>query len=83
MSVSIEQKRDFAAHVINHPAFADIKQDILLKLFNDWLESDDLEEWKRIKAKREGLAEFAHMVAAIDDIAKTITDSEVEDNDAR
>ena len=33
MSVSIEQKRDYAAHVLNHAAREDFMTDVLMKLF--------------------------------------------------
>jgi len=66
MSVSIEQKRDYAAHVLNHAAREDFMTDVLMKLFNEWLATDDMEQWRVIKGKRDGLRAFMQMAAIIE-----------------
>jgi hypothetical protein len=76
MSASIEQKRVYARNLVQDPAADDFRQDILLKLFNDWLETDDLEEWERIRAKREGLSEFMQMAAAVDAMSRDLNKPE-------
>ena len=70
--ITIQQKVEYANAILNHPAHEAVKEDILLKLFNEWLKADSNDPV--MKDTIRGMNEFYRMLSALSDGAKDLTD---------